>query len=188
MTPPSPPRTIPEIATEYATFCEEVAGRMARDAPEIERLISAMKEAGAIHCYGFGRSGSVASALAIRLRHFQHHLGASWFCGDLVRNTFHEKDLLIVISKKCTRSDLLYHVETARSRGVRCAFVTGEPPLPACIRMGDLVFSLPSMKHGTVYGGGDFELAASFFQEVLVTRIGERFGIGSDDIDLHHVP
>lgn len=183
-----PPRTIDDIAADYAAFCQEVADRCTRDIPAIERLISILEEKKPVHCYGFGRSGDVASALAIRLRHFQNHLGDVWFCGDLVRNTFNEMDLLIVISKSCSRPDLLHHVETARKEGMACAFVTRNPPLPACIREGDLVFSLPSMKGDAVYGGGDFELAAFFFQEVLVSRIGARFGINPHDVDKHHVP
>lgn len=183
-----PPRTIDEIAAEYAAFCQVVADRCTRDMPEIERLISILERKKPVHCYGFGRSGNVASALAIRLRHFQRHLGDIWFCGDLVRNTFNDTDLLIVVSKNCSRSDLLYHVERARRGGMTCAFVTGEPPLPACIKDGDLVFSLPSKKSSPVYGGGDFELAAFFFQEVLVSRIGARFGIKHDEVTKYHVP
>ncbi len=183
-----PSRTIDGIAVEYATFCQEVADRCTRDAHTIERLISVMEGAEAIHCYGFGRSGNVASALAIRLRHFQCDFKNVWFCGDLVRNTFNKKDLFIVISKSAIRPDLLYHVEMARKRGMTVAFVTGEPPLPACIEEDDLVFSLPSMKSDTIYGGGDFELAAFFFQEVLVARIGARLVIKHDEVTKNHVP
>jgi hypothetical protein len=59
-------------------------------------------------------------------------------------------------------------------------------------RAGEIVIGLPSMDSNLlspalVFGGGDFELGEYFFQEILVTRAGHRFGIPASDTDLFHV-
>src|SRR5665647_2782493 len=86
-----------------------------------------MVSAGAIHCYGFGRSGDAAASLAIRLRHFQRFLPPAWWVGDQVRNPFEPGQLLIVFSRLGTRFELVELVRHARERGLACAFVTRAP-------------------------------------------------------------
>lgn len=187
MTDEPAPRATASLAAEYAAFCERVADACAEQAPVVDALIDAMARAGAIHCYGFGRSGSVAASLAIRLRHFQRRLPPAWWVGDLVRNPFRAGDLLIVVSRTCERFELLALVAHARGLGMRCAFVTGESHGAACTGGDDLVISLPGMESEAVYGGGDFELAAFFFQEVLVARAGALLRVDRGDVARFHV-
>lgn len=190
------PGTIGAIVTAYAGYCTRVAGAIANQAGAIETLIDTMVSADAIHCYGFGRSGDAAESLAIRLRHFQHALPDVWWANDRVRNPFERNQLLISFSRLGARFELVEYVRHARERGLVCAFVTKEtgPDGSAAhlARSGEVVIELPSLNPdllspATIYGGGDFELAAYLFQEALATRIGLRCGIPPSDVDLFHV-
>jgi 6-phospho-3-hexuloisomerase len=196
MTDEPGPGTIGAIATAYARYCSRTAGAIAAQSDTIETLIDAIQSAGAIHCYGFGRSGHAAASLAIRLRHFQRFLPPVWWVGDQVRNPFERDQLLISFSRLGTRFELVELVGHARERGLACAFVTcGPGPIgdtESLARPGDLVIELPFLDPAlflpaSLYGGGDFELAAYLFQEALVTRIGLRCGVPPPDVELFHV-
>jgi D-arabinose 5-phosphate isomerase GutQ len=196
MTDVPAPGTIGAIATAYARYCSRTADAIADQSGMIETLIDAMRSAGAIHCYGFGRSGHAAASLAIRLRHFQRLLPPVWWVGDQVRNPFERDQLLISFSRLGTRFELAELVRHARERGLACAFVTREPgPIEdtaGLARPGDPVIELPSLDPAlllpaSLYGSGDFELAAYLFQEALVTRIGLRCGVPPSDVELYHV-
>ncbi|MEN6517294.1 MAG: hypothetical protein ABFC38_03775 [Methanospirillum sp.] len=196
MTDVPAPGTAGAIATAYASHCVRVSDAIAAQAGAIEALIDVMLSAGAIHCYGFGRSGHAAASLAIRLRHFQRFLPPAWCVGDQVRNPFEPGQLLIVFSRLGTRFELVELVRHARERGLACAFVTRMPDLgghgDGVVRPGDIVIKLPSMdpdllSPAPLYGGGDFEIAAYLFQEVLITRIGFRCAVPASDVERFHV-
>ncbi len=196
MTDEPAPGTIGAISIAYADYCARVASAIVDQADAIETLIDAMKSAGAIHCYGFGRSGHAAASLAIRLRHFQRTLPPVWWVGDQVRNPFDPGQLFVSFSRQGTRFELLELVRHARERGLACAFVTSEPGQQgSAARLAgprDTVIELPSLdpaflSPASLYGGGDFELAGYLFQEALVTRIGCRYGIPPSDLQRYHV-
>lgn len=190
------PGTIGALATAYAEFCAQVARRITEQEPAVEDLVDAIGAAGAVHCYGFGRSGNAATALAIRLRHFQRALPPAWWVGDQVRNPFRSGDLLIAFSRRGNREDLIDHVEHAHARGLRCAFVTVGSPArgtpETLVWPNDIVIGIPAMDReflapARIYGGGDFELGAYLFQELLISRIGFRHRIPVSDIPGFHV-
>lgn len=196
MTDVPTPATAGAIATAYAGHCVNVAGAIIEQEGAIEDLIDAMGAAGAIHCYGFGRSGAAAESLAIRLRHFQRFLPPVWSVGDRVRNPFESGQLLISFSRQGTRFEMVELTRHARERGLACAFVThslGPDEFPADLALPrEVMIRLPSLdpdllSPAIVYGGGDFELAAYLFQEVLSTRIGFRFAIPASDVERFHV-
>jgi len=197
MTDEPAPGTVGAIAATYADYCALVAGAITRQADAIETLIDIMELADAIHCYGFGRSGHAAASLAIRLRHFQRVLPDVWSVGDLVRNPFEPGQLLVSFSREGRRFELEKLVSFARDNDLTCAFVTGEPGLDGknagrLARGREVVIELPVLERtqlvpATVYGGGDFELAAYFFQETLVTRIGLRGTVPPSDVHRNHV-
>ncbi len=196
MTDEPAPGEIGAISIAYADYCARVAGAVAEQADAVETLIDAMSSAGAIHCYGFGRSGHAAASLAIRLRHFQRALPPVWWVGDLVRNPFERGQIFVAFSRKGTRFELLELVDHARERGLTCALVTIKPVQEgSASRLAetcDVVIELPSMdpallSPAPLYGGGDFELAAYLFQEMLVTRIGSRCDIPPSDVPRYHV-
>lgn len=196
MTDEPAPGTIGAISIAYADYCARVARAVADQADAVERLIDAMTSARAIHCYGFGRSGNAVASLAIRLRHFQRVLPPVWLVSDQVRNPFEPGELFVAFSRQGTRFELLKHVERARELGLACAFVTsmpvGDEAASHLYEPGDIVIELPPinpalLSPAALYGGGDFELAANLFQEILVTCIGFRQGIPPSDIPRYHV-
>lgn len=196
MTDEAAPGSIGPIASAYATHCARVADAIAGQADAVEALIDAMVSAGAIHCYGFGRSGDAAESFAIRLRHFQRFLPPVWWLGDRVRDPFEPGQVLVSFSRRGTGFELAEHVAHARERGLACAFVTrAEGPGGGARRLarpGEVVIGLPCLDPALIaparlYGGGDFELAAYLFQEALVTCIGFRLGIPPSEVDRFHV-
>ena len=196
MTDEPPPGTIGAISIAYAEYCARVARAIADQADVVETLIDAMISARAIHCYGFGRSGNAVASLAIRLRHFQRFLKPVWLMSDQVRNPFEPGEILVVFSREGTRFELLKYVEQARKKGLACAFVTcrsvQEMVASHLADPSDVVITLPSMdpdllSPDLLYGGGDFELAATLFQEMLVTRIGSRLAIPTSEVQRYHV-
>ncbi|NLX48799.1 MAG: SIS domain-containing protein [Methanospirillum sp.] len=194
MTDAYPPGSIDALSAAYAEYCVRVGRALERQASTIDALGGAMASANAIHCYGFGRSAHAAASLAIRLRHFQRKMPDTWWANDQVRNPFRAGDLLISFSREGKRFELLEYVRHARELGVVCAFVTADPVVRGgegfLVRDGDLAIGLPAMadpKPEFLYGGGDFELAAYFFQEVLSARIGCRFGLTDNDVKKNHV-
>ena len=196
MTDVPTPGTASAIATVYAGHCARVAEAIADQAGAIEALIDAMETAGAIHCYGFGRSGHAAASLAIRLRHFQRFLPPVWWVGDQVRDPFEPGQFLIAFSRLGARFELVELVRHARERGLVCAFVTRAPDprehQDGLARPEEIAIELPPLdpillSPAPLYGGGDFELAAYLFQEVLVTRTGLRFAIPPSDVERFHV-
>jgi hypothetical protein len=46
---------------------------------------------------------------------------------------------------------------------------------------------LPRLDEPFVYGGGDFELAAWYLQEVLVSLLGTRLMIPQNEVDRNHI-
>lgn len=196
MTDGPAPGEIGAISIAYADYCARVAGAVTDQADAVEALIDALSAARAIHCYGFGRSGHAAASLALRLRHFQRALPPAWWVGDQVRNPFEQGEIFVAFSRKGTRFELLELVDHARERGLTCAFVTRkgvrEKSAAPPEKTWDIVIELPSMdpallSPASLYGGGDFELAAYLFQEMLVTRIGHRHSIPPSDIPRYHV-
>ncbi len=190
------PGSVDAIADAYAGHCARVALAIAEQAEMVEALIDAMLSAGAIHCYGFGRSGDAAESLAIRLRHFLRFLPSVWWMDDHVRNPFEPGQLLLAFSRRATRFDLVEQARHARERGLVRALVTSapgrerrrtDPAGPWDYRIGLPSLDPALLAPASLYGGGDFEVAAYLFQEVLATRIGLRRAIPAGEVDRFHV-
>ena len=102
-----------------------------------------------------------------------------------------------LFSREGRRFEFENLVGFARDNDLTCAFVTGAPGPDGknagrLARNREVVIELPSLERAhlvpaTVYGGGDFELAAYFFQEALVTRIGLRGTVPPSDVSRNHV-
>ncbi len=163
--------------------CVDAIGGMRED---IERFFRMIDGAKAIHVYGFGRSGAAALALAIRLGHFADYIAPVSWMGDIVRPPVRQGDLVILVSGSGERTEVLVVAEKSAGLGGNIVLVTGDPA-SSIARLAELVFVLPKMADGTVYGGGDFELGAYLFQEVLVTEYGRRRKIPAEVVGRHHV-
>jgi D-arabinose 5-phosphate isomerase GutQ len=174
------------ISDESVKYLGEVSRSLSGQKKQIDDLCSLIQKAGAVHVYGFGRSGTAALAFAIRLRQFCDFLPETWWVGDQVRMPIRENDLLVLFSRDGSRSEVISVAYMAAGVGARIALVTAgsNSRLGALTRLKILI---PPSSLPDVYGGGDFELAAFFFQEVLVTHLGIMLGIPKECVWRNHV-
>jgi len=180
------PGNLADISEDYLKYLAEVTRALSRREREIQELCSLIRGAGAVHVFGFGRSGTAALAFAIRLRQFCEYLPPAWWVGDQVRMPIRERDLLVAFSKDGSRSELAAVAYKAGQQGAQIALISAG----SNSRVGALArlkITLPLSEMPLVYGGGDFELAAFFFQEVLVTHLGKRMGIPEECVWRNHV-
>jgi len=171
---------------EFIEYLEVVYNEIKKQTDSITHLFSLMQKAKNIHIYGFGRSGSAALAFAIRLRHFAEYLPPVWWVGDQVRTPINTGDLLILFSSKGEREEIRIVAQKARTRQADIVLIT-QNQYSAIHEMSKIAIILPGMSQTFVYGGGDFELAAYFMQELLVTEYGVMNAIPKSDIEKYHV-
>jgi 6-phospho-3-hexuloisomerase len=170
----------------YLEFLHLVLESAEKDYHHIEYLCRMIRSAHAIHVFGFGRSGTAALALAIRLRHFGNYLPPVWWIGDQVRQPIRDGDVVILFSGTGKRPE----VETIalKARTVSACLVVVTATKKSMLTSGsDIFLVLPTLNNGTVYGGGDFELSAFFFQEILVNHLGRKLKIPRQEVELNHV-
>ncbi len=167
----------------YQERCVDAIDRMAEQLEALYRIIDV---APAIHVYGFGRSGASALALAIRLGHFEDYIARVSWMGDEVRPPVRKGDLVILVSGSGERTEVLMVAEKSAGLEGRLVLVTANPE-SSMANLSELVFVLPTMETGSVYGGGDFELGSFLFQEVVVNEYGRRRNIPLEVVGLHHV-
>lgn len=170
----------------YIRYLEVCLAALGEQNEKIEALFTALRSAKNIHVYGFGRSGTAALAFAIRLKHFSAFLPPVWWAGDQVREPVRAEDLVILVTQSGTREEVLVLAEKAKEAGAAVALITAEKN-SAAAKSARLTILLPRLDEPFVYGGGDFELGAWFFQEVLVATMGSRFRIPSAEVWRNHV-
>ncbi len=174
------------VSEDYLKYLTEVTQAISSQEKEIKELISLIRGAGAVHVFGFGRSGTAALAFAIRLRQFCEYLPPVWWVGDQVRMPFRENDLLILFSKDGERGELASVTYQAAQYGAKIVLITASRNS----RVGALArlkIIIPLSGKPFVYGGGDFELGVFFFQEVLVTYLGESMCVPKECVWRNHV-
>jgi len=179
-------REISQITGIYRNYLERVIETIGKGEREIQLLSHMIDSADAIHIFGFGRSGTAALAMAIRLRHFLAPGKQVFWLGDDVRDPIRKGDLVILFSGSGTRGEVLFFLQKARDTGACCFAVTSSSG--SDLAEGALhSLILPPMEEGTVYGGGDFETAAWIFQEIFLTAYGRSHDIPDEKISLNHV-
>lgn len=180
------PGNLMSISEDYLKYLAEVSRAVSSQEKEIMELCSLIHGAGAVHVFGFGRSGTAALAFAIRLRQFCEFLPDVWWVGDQVRKPIRENDLLVLFSKDGKRGELASVTYQAAQCGAKIVLITASRNS----RVGALArlkIILPLSGMPFVYGGGDFELAVFFFQEVLVTYLGESMCVPKECVWRNHV-
>jgi 6-phospho-3-hexuloisomerase len=97
------------------------------DPGELEALMQAILDAGAIHLAGVGRSGLVARAFGSRLSQagFRVHT-----VGGVMAPAFHSEDLLIVCSGSGSAESMVLVAQRAVAVGGRVALVSATPISP----------------------------------------------------------
>jgi D-arabinose 5-phosphate isomerase GutQ len=177
---------ITKVGTCYLNYLNTTLGCVLEQQAKIGHLYSLIESSQQVHVFGFGRSGSAALSLAIRLRHFCDYIPAVWWMGDEVRQPVREHDLVILFSGSGERKEVELVAKNAKKSRAVIVLVTGEEHS----RIGEvatIIIVLPKMKDQVCYGGGDFELAAYVFQELLVTLVGQYREIPADVVGKHHV-
>lgn len=182
-------KAVIEYTKQLADCSEEVSSYLSKQEEKLEKFFRILSESKAIHIYGVGRSGAAALSLALRLKHFEKHLGNKvWWVGDEVRERIRKGDILIALSGSGETAEVIVIAERAKAVGAKVVAITSfEDSILASL--ADLVLLLPgglekkrgwryveaqlSELQSPFYGGGKFELIAYLFQEALLTAIGE---------------
>lgn len=177
---------ISSIAGEYSAYLKRLSGTLGEGERQSRTLAGLIESSPAIHLYGFGRSGTAGLAMAIRLRHFLAPEQQVFWLGDQVRDPIRKNDVVILFSKSGNRREVICSLESARDAGARCVAITSDSASPLA-RGSFLTIILPPMDGGVIYGGGDFELAAWYFQEIFVTWYGRLHGIPPERVGERHI-
>jgi len=180
------PRQTDYMMGAYRTYMEDVFTSISEQTETLERLYAMMKNSGAIHCYGFGRSGAAALSLAIRLRHFCEYLPPVWWIGDQARMPIRDDDVVILFSSSGKRAEVEGVAQKAADLNATVVLVTSHRNVQIGGYAKEKII-LPVLDEPFVYGGGDFELAAYLLQEIMVADIGMRYHIPKEEVDKYHV-
>ncbi len=191
--------TVVKNAVKIVDFLKVLPKVLESQRERLNEFVKILKDSKAIHVYGVGRSGAVALCFAIRLKHFEKVLGCKvWWVGDEVREKIEEGDTLIAFSGSGETAEVLIVAERAKDANAKVVAITSFED-SSLAKIADLVIIIPgglekgkgwkyleAQFGGEFYGGGEFELLAYTFQEVLISSIGEYFGIPKDVVIKEH--
>ena len=180
------PNQTDSIGRKYLRYLDRCLIALEAEDNRIEALLLSMRTAKNIHVYGFGRSGTAALAFAIRLRHFSADLPPVWWIGDQVREPIREEDLVILFTQSGTRKEVVLIAQMAKKARATIALVTAEKDSEMA-NLATLTIVAPRLDEAFVYGGGDFELASWYLQEVLVSLLGTCLKIPLGEVDRPHL-
>jgi D-arabinose 5-phosphate isomerase GutQ len=175
-----------QIPGLYRKFLEKTIDTIETIESDINTLSCLIDTARAVHIFGFGRSGTAALAMAIRLRHFLAPERQVFWLGDGVRDPIRKDDLVILFSGSGSREEVLHFLRKAEAAGALCVAVTGSPG-STLAKGARLTIVLPSMETDVCYGGGDFETAAWIFQEIFLAIYGRSRSVPDWKITFNHV-
>ncbi len=175
-----------EITGRYGSYLQDVAQFLEKNSRVMATLADLIDDSHAIHIFGFGRSGTAALAMAIRLRHFLSPAKEVFWLGDQVRNPVRERDLVILVSASGDRKEVVSFLDLTLQKKARTFAITLNEKSPLACRAHERVI-LPGMDGNMVYGGGDFELASWYFQEIFLTWYGLVHDIPKERIGQNHV-
>ena len=171
------------IYDKYLQSCFDI---LSDQEDKVDELINKMIAAHAIHILGFGRSGCSALSFAIRLRHFKRIIPPVWWIGDLVREPIRNGDLIIIFSLNGERAELIQTAELALSKGAEIDLITAKTG-SSLAGMASYIVYVPLIESGSVYGGGDFEVAVYLLQEIILNHIGAKYSIPYSDVTDNHI-
>ncbi len=150
------------------------------DEKVLDLLIDEIKKSSRVFLWGLGRSGMMAKAFAMRLR----HLGLeSYFIGELCP-AFRKKDLLIVVSKTAKSRMLFVPVEVAKKSKTRTICITASKNRLEKICNRTFILKLPE---SIQFGGSLFEQTVFIFFDELVDRYRRNNRISFQKMERNHV-
>ncbi len=144
-----------------------------------DRLIAEIEKSSRIFLWGLGRSGMMARAFAMRLR----HLGLeSYFIAGLCPPV-RKGDLLITISKTGRSKMLLVPVEAAKKSKARTICITATETHLSKICDKSFIFRMPD---SVQFGGSLFEQTVLVFLDEVVERYRKQLGISFRMMEKNH--
>jgi len=139
-----------------------------------------LKKCSRIFVWGLGRSGLVARAFAMRLRHLGRE---SYFVGEICP-AISKNDVLIVISKTGNKSMLLYPIESAKKSGAKIISITSGKNKLA--KISDKLLVLP-LCDSIQFGGSLFEQTTLIFLDEFVEFYRRKEKIPFEQMQKNHV-
>ncbi|WP_457549729.1 SIS domain-containing protein [Archaeoglobus sp.] len=191
--------TVVKNAVKIVDFLKAFPKVLENQRERLNEFVRILKDSKAVHVYGVGRSGAVALCFAIRLKHFEKVLGCKvWWVGDEVRERIEAGDTLIAFSGSGETAEVLIVAERAKDANAKVVAITSFED-SSLAKIADLVIIIPgglekgkgwkyleAQFGGEFYGGGEFEILAYIFQEVLISSVGEFFGIPKNVVIKEH--
>ena len=137
-------------------------------------------EAPRVFVCGAGRSGLVARAFAMRLR----HLGMeSYVAGETICPPVNAGDVMVAVTGSGKTACTTAMLDIARGRGAKILLVT-RVKKPACER-GDVAVVFPEVS-SQQFGNSLFEQAVFIFFDTLVLHCAEKMHVSLDDMATRH--
>lgn len=168
-----------------ATAVTELVRLVAAISPaEIDALVDSIRPGRRIYLSGFGRSGLVARAFAMRLMHLG--LDAA-VVGETATPAITTGDLLVVLSSSASGAPARAQVETAIGVGAEVVALSARRDVPLA-DLGARVLVLPARTEVTTdqHAGSLFEQGCLLIADAVCTELRERLGMTTAAMDARH--
>ena len=147
------------------------------DPATLQAFLNALQPARRVFLYGRGRSGFVARAFAVRLKHLGYQ---TYVVGETITAPVMRQDVVILVSGSGTTYPVVMTAELGRRQGATVVAVTAQPDSDIA-RLAHVVVPLvPAPGNGERAKfaplGTIFETAAWFFFDAVVALLMERLG------------
>lgn len=162
------------------------------DEAELENLLHALTDDGALFVAGAGRSGLMLRGFAMRLMHMGKRV---YMIGEATTPSAQAGDALLIGSGSGETGSLVVMAKKAKDIGVKVALVTTNPA-STIAKMADVVVTIPGPTPKAVGNvrsapsrqpmGSLFEQGMLLLLDGLVMQLMQRKGIASDEMFKRH--
>jgi 6-phospho-3-hexuloisomerase len=168
-----------------AAAVEELAALVAAVSPEeVDALVDAIRPGRRVYLAGFGRSGLVARAFAMRLMHLG--LDAA-VVGETATPAIGRGDLLIVLSSSGGGAPARAQLETAVAVGAEVVTMSAHAEVPLAA-LGARVLVVPARTGVATeqHAGSLFEQGCLVIADAICSELKERLGVTTAEMDARH--
>jgi len=152
------------------------------DDDEFDRALELLRDPARTWFFtGQGRSGLVASMVAMRFMHLGRRVHVQ---GEVTAPAIRANDGLLVVSGSGVTPVSLHFAEIAKAEGAVLAVVTHEPH-SRIADMADAVLTLPA-RRTVQFGGSLFEQTALLLLDALVLAIAARTSVPYESMSCRH--
>lgn len=151
---------------------------------ELDGLVDGIRLDRSVYLSGFGRSGLVARAFAMRLM----HLGVdAAVVGETATRAIGAGDLLIVLSSSGGGAPARAQVETAMTVGAEVVALSARADVPLA-SLGAQVVVVPArtVVPSEQHAGSLFEQGCLVLADAVCSELRARFGVTTADMDARH--